>query len=30
MVLRNTWVLGNIGSDIESVFDGSGLEVLFF
>ena len=24
MVLRKTWVLGNIGSDIESVFDGSG------
>ena len=23
MVLRKTWVLGNIGSDIESVFDGS-------
>ena len=23
MVLRRTWVLGNIGSDIESVFDGS-------
>ena len=23
MVLRKTWVLGNIGSDIESFFDGS-------
>ena len=28
MVLRTTWVLGNIGSDIESVL--VGLEVLFF
>ena len=28
MVLRKTWVLGNIGSDIESVL--VGLEVLFF
>ena len=24
MVLRKTWVLGNIGPDIESVFDESG------